>query len=86
MAAKTYCSNLGGTWRLPSLTELQTIVDDTKSNPAIDPTAFPNTPPTWFWTSSPLAADSSAVWCVAFNLGYTDVNVFNVTDQVRCVR
>ena len=50
--AKTYCAGLGGGWRLPSVTELQSIVDDTKQRPSIDETAFPNTPALAFWTSS----------------------------------
>jgi hypothetical protein len=57
--ATTYSANLGVGWRLPSLTELQTIVDDTIASPAIDRAAFPdtpafplNTPDGNFWTSS----------------------------------
>jgi len=86
MAANTYCSNLGGTWRLPSLTELPTIVDDTKSNPSIDPTAFPNTPAAVFWTSSAPAGNSSLAWSVSFSIGSMQTVVVSSTFRVRCVR
>ena len=85
MSAKTYCSNLGGSWRLASLTELQTIVDDTRSNPSIDPTVFPNTPPTVFWTSSTRFGVYSA-WNVNFYSGHTVSENVTATYQVRCVR
>jgi len=87
MAGKTYCSNMGGTWRLPSLTELQTIVDDTRSYPSIDPTAFPNTPAIWFWTSSPGAGGfSSYAWSVTFSFGNAHSDAVGLSNGVRCVR
>ena len=87
--AKAYCAglNLGGTgWRLPTIKELQTIVDDSQTNPSIDTTAFPSTPADVFWSSSPLAGSSSYAWYVYFYLGYTDYgDVFGAVN-VRCVR
>ena len=43
-------------WRLPTLEELQSIVQNgvPSPGPAIDATWFPNTKPSAFWTSSPL--------------------------------
>ena len=89
--AKTYCAgvgaSLGGTgWRLPTLKELQTIVDYSQSNPSIDSTAFPSTPAAWFWSSSPLAGSSSDAWVVAFNAGYAYYDVVSDTNDVLCVR
>src|ERR1035437_746674 len=50
-------------WRLPNIRELQTIVDRTESDPAIDRVAFPNTPMfLYFWSGSPYAGDSNAWW------------------------
>jgi hypothetical protein len=89
--AKTYCgdigSSLGGTgWRLPTMKELQTIVDDSRSGPSIDPTAFPASPSGVFWSSSPVAGMPSSAWCVVFSSGYaTNVDITN-TGNVRCVR
>jgi hypothetical protein len=39
-------------WRLPNIRELQTIVDRSTYNPAINTAAFQNTPNGWFWTAS----------------------------------
>jgi hypothetical protein len=84
--ARTYCSGLGKNWRVPSLTELQTIIDDTKEYPAIDGNAFPNTPSVVFWTSSPHADVSGSAWYVDFFYGATDSDVTTRTYGVRCVR
>jgi hypothetical protein len=82
--ATTYCAGLGPGWRLPSLTEMQTIVDDTTFNPAIDRSAFPNTPSTYFWTSS--AQGTAGAWYVFFNSGFTGINDPTLPFRVRCVR
>ena len=82
--AKTYCAGLGGSWRLPSMTELQTLVDDRQSPATIDPQAFPNTPAGVFWTSSPVAADIYA-WAVDFSSGNTTNPDLSAANQVRCV-
>jgi hypothetical protein len=87
--AKTCCAglNLGGTgWRLPTVKELQTIVDDSQSSPSIDTTAFLSTSASWFWSSSPMAGSSTNAWGVNFNYGDTgDFAVSNMFN-VRCVR
>ncbi|MES1204372.1 MAG: DUF1566 domain-containing protein [Pseudomonadota bacterium] len=49
----------GTGWRLPSMKELQTIIDVNRSLPAIDPAAFPDMPFDQYWTSSPLATSGS---------------------------
>jgi hypothetical protein len=89
--AKTYCAgvgaSLGGTgWRLPTIKELQTIVDDSGSSPSIDATAFPSTPASGFWSSSPLAGSSSVAWGVDFGVGNTSNYLVSSTTYVRCVR
>jgi hypothetical protein len=82
--ATASCAGLGAGWRLPSLTELQTIVDDTTFNPAIDQTAFPNTPGTYFWTSSAYGSDGA--YYVFFDSGFTGIDGACVTFSARCVR
>lgn len=102
--AQTYCADLplaGGGWRVPSVKELETLVDSvapppavTTFEPAIDRRVFPNTPASSFWSSSPLAGNSDAAWEVEFYLDGAsygagiDVNPLNVTtpEHVRCVR
>jgi hypothetical protein len=84
-AATAYCAGFGAGWRPPSLTELQTIVDDTRIDPATDGTAFPDTPNTYFWTSTAPSAAGGA-WYVYFQSGSTGVNDATLPYSVRCVR
>jgi hypothetical protein len=87
--ATTYCTNLslqGTGWRLPTRAELLTLVDPTKSNPAIDQTAFPSTPHEWFWSSSPYVGSAGSAWGVAFNFGFSNYYDTAYAYRVRCVR
>lgn len=52
-------------WRIPTVEELKTIVKGTKAT-AIDNNWFPNTPPTWYWTSSPHHNTDDYAWSVYF--------------------
>ncbi len=90
-AAKTYCQGLGASlggagWRLPTVKELQSILDYTRSAPMIDPGAFPATASSSFWSSTPVMGETSSAWEVFFDYGVT-TNIY-VTDSsyVRCVR
>lgn len=51
-------------WRLPNRNELETLVDLSRANPAIDSTAFPNTEVNGFWSSTSLAPDPTSAWYV----------------------
>jgi hypothetical protein len=67
MDASAYCASLaldGSGWRVPGVGELQTIVDERRASPAIDPTAFPGTAVDFFWTSSTLAGFTTFVWSI----------------------
>lgn len=91
-AAASYCTSLplaGGGWRLSTIEELESIVDDTTVNPAIDVTAFAGTPNAWFWSSSPYADTLNApgtAWGVFFSHGYSDTSSVSSAWRVRCVR
>jgi hypothetical protein len=90
--APTYCSTLnlnGHAWRVPSLRELQTLVDESKTQaPAIDLTAFPGTPSTYFWTSNAFTGNPGNAWIVDFTSGFTFGFGIDATWEypVRCVR
>ena len=95
-AAKAACAAAGEGFRLPSLKELQTLVDYGMAYPgpgaapgaAIDPTAFPATPPAAFWTSSSVSGSSAVMWIVRFDNGDSgSSNIAAATDirYVRCV-
>lgn len=88
--AQASCS---GAKRLPSLKELLTLVDETPHDEydegvlvarAIDRSAFSDTPPEEFWTSS---LSGAKVWVVDFSDGTTDaVTTTNKMARVRCVQ
>ncbi len=88
-AAQSYCTGLGlngHRWRLPSINELQTLVDEGTMNPAIDATAFPGTSAEYYWSSSALAGSSSYAWFVAFYYGFPSYDGVAGANWVRCVR
>jgi hypothetical protein len=78
--AVTYCANLGlngHTWRLPSVHEMATLVDDnppiTKVSPAINQTVFPTTSPsTSYATSSFYHGAAATPWSLSFVDGFTN--------------
>ncbi|UHQ21935.1 DUF1566 domain-containing protein [Lysobacter sp. 5GHs7-4] len=66
------CADLGPGWRVPTLTELLSLVRYDRSGPAIDTDLFPETQSGAYWTSQPLAAMSDRdVWIVDFFSGST---------------
>lgn len=88
-AAKGYCAGLslaGGGWRLPTLTELEGLVDRRTSNPAIDATAFPNTPSVAFWSSTAYVGTPDNAWRVSFDDGHASTGKVAEVLRVRCVR
>jgi hypothetical protein len=73
-------------WRLPSRTELESLVKIDASSPAIDTTAFPNTPSNWFWSSTTYAPGPAYAWVVDFSNGYSSAYVKTINVHVRLVR
>ncbi len=90
--AEKYCAELGAGWRLPTATELLSIVDYNKSNPAIEDTAFPKTESDYYWTSTVSVIDIEAQhkWQVNFEKGYSrherpEKDEYPGKGYVRCV-
>jgi formylglycine-generating enzyme required for sulfatase activity len=85
-AAKTYCQtlSLGGTgWRLPTMKELQSIVDYSSSRaPFVDPSAFPAQ--TGSWSSSLVPGSPTSAWAVSDGTTFTIVTTALLPAQ--CVR
>jgi hypothetical protein len=73
-------------WRLPNVKELASLADKGCQSPAIDSTAFPSTPSSWYWSSSPYVGYSASAWFVRFFNG--DVNSYGrgYGSRVRLVR
>jgi hypothetical protein len=99
--ARAYCGALivnGNTsFRVPSVKELQTIVDDARSTGLLlDPEAFPNAPAGAYWSSTRFAGkpeeppDAGAppvlAWSVLFTDGSTRTEDDDTENAVRCVR
>ncbi|UPG89313.1 DUF1566 domain-containing protein [Luteibacter aegosomaticola] len=63
---------LGGhaDWRMPTREELESILDLTRSDPAIDPVFACDS--SWYWSSTAVASAPAYAWFVLF--AYGDVN------------
>jgi hypothetical protein len=77
---------LGPRWRLPTLSELASIVDLSCTRPALRADAFPQTPAADFWTSTPFAGRESQHWVVNFTYGESVPSENDQTAFVRAVR
>ena len=79
-------SSTGIAWRLPNVKELSSIADKSLANLLIDPTAFPATPASPFWSASPVVGYSTNAWLVNFSDGVVYGNYLNLTYYVRLAR
>lgn len=70
-------------WRLPTQAELLGLTKADCLHPAIDVTAFPNTPEAWFWTST---GQYSGRIYVDFKDGFSDLDDMNLANPIRLVR
>ena len=87
--ANAYCKQLTllgyKDWRLPSLRELQNIVDLKRYDPSID-RSFEYTGTDNYWSSTPYADDPVRAWAIDFKSGGTSHNRHSYDYYVRCVR
>lgn len=92
--AKAYCAGLTlagqSGWRLPTLIELESVLDLDRFDPAVNIAAFPNTPSEPFWSSSAVVRYTSCAWVVDFKHGaagyYRPPCDLGNNYHVRCVR
>lgn len=73
-------------WRLPTLTELQSLLPSDCTSPKINTVVFPNTPLIFYWSGSPFASSPVGVWVVNFNVGATFGNIRDEARYIRLVR
>lgn len=98
--AANYCATLnlnGHTWRVPSLNELASIVNEALVAPAVNRTAFPNTKygsksNNWYWANAQYAG-SNYGWAINYDDGFTGYNSgasgswnYFTAAYVKCVR
>ena len=87
-AADDYCGSLtlgDRSWRLPTLRELSSTVDETRVAPAIDVDAFPETAGNgWYWTSTKAAPEAGKRWALNYNDGFTNYRKATA-GYARCV-
>ncbi len=73
-------------WRLPNITELQTLVERDNLEPAVNTEVFPRAPSDAFWSSSPYVSNASYAWVVRFAYGYVAIYSKSLAFAVRLVR
>ncbi len=87
--AQDYCSKLvidkNSDFRLPTMYELQTIIDYKNYDPAIVK-GFEHVSNEAYWSSTPFADDDRVVWLIHFRKGERYVKDMHYDRYIRCVQ
>lgn len=84
--ALEYAKNKGKGWRVPTIEELQTIIDrNNKHKPTIIE-GFDSITSSSYWSSTTVSDNISNAWTINFWYGDTSYNNKNSSKYVRCVR
>lgn len=70
--AEEAVAKLGAGWRLPTRQELESLLDLSRHDPAIDTSKYLDTQSCAYWTSTPCAWNSAGRWVVDFDYGGVD--------------
>ncbi|MCI5180202.1 MAG: DUF1566 domain-containing protein [Candidatus Electrothrix sp. AW3_4] len=73
-------------WRMPTLKELESLVNYGRSNSTIDSSYFSNAVSSNVWSGTPHAEDSERAWFVYFSNGYSGADARNNNLAIRLVR
>ena len=73
-------------WRVPTIKELRSLVEQQCADPAINLTRFPNPGSDFVWSSSAVAGNAHGAWYVDFYGGYPNWYYKNNYFQLRLVR
>jgi formylglycine-generating enzyme required for sulfatase activity len=88
--ALTYCESSvkGGhdDWRLPNIKEIQSLNDESLSNPSADRSFFPGFASGKFWSSTTQYTSPTRAWYVDFQYGIATYDLKTTALNVLCVR
>lgn len=89
-SAATDCATLSlgafaSGWRLPTIAELSTLIDDTHSSPAMDPVFGTTAPNGTYWSASASNVNVSSGWGISFVQGLYVTMVPTSPSFHRCV-
>ena len=91
--AHDYCERLNSSkfcgytdWRLPTRTELFTLIDDTRFDPCIKVIPGLSCQSSYYWSATPYAYLTTNAWYVYFGNGDVSSNGKASSYYVRCVR
>lgn len=73
-------------WRLPSMDELDSIVEWRCQYPALNERIFPDSPDASFWSGSVSVDDSSYAWLMFFSIGSSTTVAKTNSAAIRLVR
>ncbi len=73
-------------WRLPNIKELQSLNDETVSNPSVNTTFFPTIGVHNYWSSTSLPNQTTKAWYWSTIFGITTYDTKTNTNFVICVR
>jgi hypothetical protein len=73
-------------WRLPNIKELQSLNDETVSNPSVNTTFFPTIGAHNYWSSTSLPNQTTKAWYWSTIFGVTTYDTKTNTNFVICVR
>jgi hypothetical protein len=73
-------------WRLPNIKELQSINDESRINPSVNITFFPNIGVNKYWSSTTLPNQTTRAWYLHTQYGITTYNPKTYRINVLCVR
>jgi hypothetical protein len=82
--AADYCGY--SDWRIPTFTELLSIIDHSQYAPAFDATYFPNATNDYYWSASPVVADDLQNWNVRGLNGYISNRDRTAKNAIRLIR
>ncbi|MFS8372382.1 DUF1566 domain-containing protein [Xanthomonas campestris] len=73
-------------WDLPTIEELQLLVDRTRYSPGIDTDFFRDIQNDWYWSKTAAAWSSASAWFVGFGFGYVGYGSRNDNGFALAVR